>query len=91
MYRDLVKYLREHNIAGVSKGYLQRYERAIQNLDIIMIRKYFLSCKRFLQVYQIDGVTVENAKEMYEYKKKDGDLDQNNLFKTSRSCIDGCR
>ena len=68
-YRSLTKYLREHNIIGCSKGYVQRYELGLQTITVEMVRKFFASCYRFLEAYQMEGCDGENVK-TYERELK---------------------
>ena len=68
-YRLLTKYLREHNIVGCSKGYVRRYELGLQTITVEMVRKFFASCYRFLEAYQMEGCDGENVK-TYERELK---------------------
>ena len=75
-YRSLTKYLRENNVIGCSKGYLERYELGLQTITVEMVRKYFASANRFLEAYQQEGCDGDNVK-VYERELKKIELLKN--------------
>ena len=48
--------MKEHNIVGTSKGYLERVLNSYKSVQIRSIRKYFLSSLKFMNLY-LDGET----------------------------------
>ena len=54
--RDVSKYMKEHNILGSSKGYIQRVVDSYSAVTLDKVRKYFLSTLKFCHLY-LEGET----------------------------------
>ena len=62
--RDISKWMRQHNIEGSSRGYVQRIIKSYHETENVeTIRKYFLSCLKFINLYREGetGLTVNKV------------------------------
>ena len=50
-FRDVSRYMKEHNILGSSRGYLERVVASYEAVKVHMVRKYFLSTLKFAKLY----------------------------------------
>ena len=72
MFRDISKFMKEKNVLGSSKGYIQRVLDSYSAVTINNARKYFLSTLKFVRLYQEGetGYTVNKKMEQMRKAKK---------------------
>ena len=67
--RDISSFMKERNIVGNSKGYIERIVSSYKSVKIEAIRKYFMSSVKYMNLY-IDGETGFTVnKKMTEMRK----------------------
>ena len=69
-YCDISRILRQTNTPGCSRGFEQRYINAIKGVKLSHVRKYFLSCSRYLSAYQDPDATGESVMAKMKKQKK---------------------
>ena len=65
-YRDISAYMKRHNVVGSSVGYVERVCESYHHVEIIQIRKYFLSVLKFMDLYK----SGETGNRVFELMKK---------------------
>ena len=68
--RDISKFMKEHNVLGSSRGYIQRIVDSYSSVTVEKVQKYFLSTLKFCQMY-VEGATGFNVNDrMKELRKQ---------------------
>ena len=67
--RDISRFMRERNILGSSKGYVQRVLSSYEAVKIDKIQKYFLSTVKYAQLY-LEGETALTVNEKMKELRK---------------------
>ena len=68
-FRDISKYMKEHNILGTGKGYIQRIIDSYSAVTVTKVQKYFLSTLKFCQLY-VEGASGFNVNERMKQLRK---------------------
>ena len=67
--RDVSKYMKENNVEGTSKGYVQRVISSYSAVSVEAVRKYFLSTLKFCKLYTEGETGYTVNKRMQEMRK----------------------
>ena len=70
--RDISRFMKEHNVLGSSRGYIDRIVESYTTVTPEKVQKYFLSTLKFCQLYMEGetGFTVnERMKQLRQQKK----------------------
>ena len=68
-FRDISKFMKQNNVQGSSKGYVQRVISSYAAVSVIAVRKYFLSTLKFCQFY-MQGETGFTVNQKMKYLRK---------------------
>ena len=61
-FRDISKYMRENNVLGSSRGYIDRILKSYDAVTLEKVQKYFLSTLKFAELY-LQGETAYTVNE----------------------------
>jgi len=68
-YRDVSKYMKERNVEGSSRGYVERVTSSHISVTVEKVRKYVLSVVRFCHLY-LEGATGYNINQKIRELRK---------------------
>ena len=68
-FRDISRYLKERNVLGSSRGFVERVVASYEAVKVEMVRKYFLSTLKFARLYS-EGATAYNVNARYSELRK---------------------
>ena len=57
LFRDVSRYMKQHNILGSSRGYIERVVQSFQAVKVTSVQKYFLNTLKFANLY-MEGESV---------------------------------